>query len=103
MFRDWSQRKDIDAFATALANDLRRRFPPNSEARTDRGAKNQLQAITETLCGQAVRFRRERKLGLYGKAKLGNVFRWQLREIGYSEAFIAEVTQQLVGHLARRG
>ena len=101
MFRDWTQRKDIEAFAGALAKDLGRRFPPDSEARTDKGAKNQLKAITDTLFDQAVRFRREKKLGVYGKAKLGNTFRWQLKEIGYSETFVEETTHQLVGRLAR--
>ena len=35
VFQDWFRRKEIDAFATALAQDLGRRFPPQSEgART---------------------------------------------------------------------
>ena len=102
MLRDWLQRKDIEAFATTLADDFGRRFPPKSEQRTDKGVKNQLASITDGLYAQAVRFRSEKRLGVYGKAKLGNVFRWQLRELGYSESFADEITRGLIVTLARR-
>ena len=102
MIRDWLRRREISGFATALAEDLARRFPPKSEARTDRGAKNQLHAITERLFGDAAHFQRDRRLGVYGKAKLGNAFRWKLRELGYSQSFVEEVTHALVLRLARK-
>ena len=96
------QRKDIEAFANLMANDLGRRFPPNSEERQDKGAKNQLASITDRLYAQALQFRQSKKLGVYGKAKLGNAFRWRLKEIGYSDAFIQDVTHRLVVYLAKR-
>jgi hypothetical protein len=102
VIRDWLRRREISGFATALAEDLARRFPPKSEARTDKGAKNQLHAITERLFGDAARFNRDRQLGVYGKAKLGNAFRWKLRELGYSQTFVEEVTHDLVVRLARK-
>jgi hypothetical protein len=101
MLRDWLRRKEIDAFATALAQDLCRRFPPKSEARTDKGARRQLASITDKLYAQAVVFRQTNRLGMYGKAKLGNTFRWTLKELGYSDRFIEEVTHALVLHLAK--
>jgi hypothetical protein len=103
VLRDWIHRKEIDGFATALAQDLGRRFPPKSEERTDKGAKNQLRAITDRLYGEAVKFHRDRRLGVYGKAKLGNAFRWKLKELGYSHSFVEEVTHELVVRLARKG
>jgi hypothetical protein len=101
MLRDWLRRREIDRFATALAQDLVRRFPPKSEARTDKGARKQLASITEKLYAQAVAFRQANRLGTYGKAKLGNTFRWTLKELGYSDAFVEEVTHALVVHLAK--
>jgi hypothetical protein len=101
VLRDWLRRKEIDAFAAALAQDMGRRFPPRSEARTDKGAANQLKAITGRLCEQAREFHRQRRLGVYGKAKLGNSFRWQLKELGYSQAIIEQVTHELVLNLAK--
>jgi hypothetical protein len=101
VLRDWFQRKQIDSFATALAQDLGRRFPPQSEERTDKGAKNQLASITDGLYAHAANFRQEKGLGIYGKAKLGNTFRWQLKELGYSQTFVNEVTHGLVLRLAK--
>jgi hypothetical protein len=102
VLRDWLQRKEIDAFATALAQDLARRFPPRSEERRDKGARGQLTSITVGLYAQAVRFRQDKKLGIYGKAKLGNTFRWRLKESGYSGRFIDEITHGLVLRLAKK-
>ena len=92
--------KEIEDFATVLATDLGRRFPPASEARTDPGAKNQLKVILEGLGARAVRFHREHKLGVYKKAKLGNTFKWKLRELGYSDDFAERATKEIVTRLA---
>lgn len=92
--------KELEAFADALATDLGRRFPPTSEARTDPGAVNQVKVIMEGLGARAVRFHEEKKLGVYRKAKLANVFKWKLKELGYSDAFAERVTKNLVTRLA---
>lgn len=101
IIRDWLHRKEIEAFALALAQDLSRRFPPLSEKRTDKGARNQLASITTGLCKRGIGFSQQHKLGVYGKAKLGNSVRWQLRELGYSETFIESVTHELVMHVSQ--
>jgi len=91
---------ELDLFATELADDLGRRFPPKSEARTDAGAKHQLEVILEGLGARAIRYRNEHKLGIYKKAKLGNVFRWRLKELGYSDGFIERATKVIVTRVA---
>jgi len=92
--------KEIEEFATTLATDLGRRFPPASEARTDPGAKHQVKVILEGLAARAIRFQKEHKLGIYKKAKLGNVFKWKLKELGYSDAFAEHATKEIVTRLA---
>ena len=92
--------KELEEFATTLALDLGRRFPPASEARTDAGVEHQIKVILEGLTVRAVRFHELHKLGVYKKAKLANVFKWKLAELGYSEAFIDRATKQLVTRLA---
>ena len=94
--------KEVEAFATTLAEDLGRRFPPASEKRTDAGAKNQLNVILDGLGTRAVRFRDEQHLGLYKKAKLGNVFRWKLKDLGYSDAFVDKATNAIVTRVAMK-
>lgn len=94
--------QELEEFATGLAADLARRFPPASEARTDPGATHQIKVIVEGLATRAVRYREEHKLGVYKKAKLGNVFQWKLKELGYSDDFAQRVTKELVTRLAVR-
>src|SRR5574337_1094240 len=91
---------DLEQFATNLASDLGRRFPPASEARTDPGAKHQIKVIFEGLGARAVRYHTEHKLGIYKKAKLGNVFKWKLKELGYSDDFAERATKDIVTRLA---
>jgi hypothetical protein len=101
VLRDWLRRKDIERFAVALADDLGRRFPPSSEARTDKGARNQVRAISDQIYAEARRYRSEFRLGVYGKAKLANVFRWRLKELGFSQTFVQEITHGLVIGVAK--
>jgi hypothetical protein len=92
--------QEIEEFATVLATDLGRRFPPASEARTDPGVKYQLKVILEGLGARAVRYQAEHKLNIYKKAKLGNVFKWKLKELGYSPEFAERATKEIVTRLA---
>jgi len=92
--------KELEEFATGLADDLGRRFPPASEKRTDSGAAHQIKVILEGLAARALRYHAEHKLGIYRKAKLGNVFKWKLRELGYSEEFAERATKEIVTRLA---
>jgi len=92
--------RELEEFATSLANDLGRRFPPASEARTDPGAKHQIKVILEGLGARAVRYQLEHRLGVYRKAKLGNVFKWKLKELGYSDNFAELATKDIVTRLA---
>ena len=94
--------KELEEFAVGLAADLGRRFPPASEARTDPGAVNQLNVILEGLAARAVRYHEQHKLGVYRKAKLGNIFRWKLTDLGYSTGFVERATNELVTRLAAK-
>ncbi len=93
---------ELEAFATTLAEDLGRRYPPSSEARKDPAAANQLKVILEGLGARAQRYLAEHKLGVYKKAKLGNTFRWKLKELGFSDAFCENATRQIVLLMAVR-
>jgi hypothetical protein len=92
--------RDLDEFAAGLAADLARRFPPSSETRTDPGAQHQIKVILEGLAVRAVRYREQHNLGIYRKAKLGNVFKWKLVELGYGAAFVERATKELITRIA---
>jgi hypothetical protein len=92
--------KELEQFATGLAEDLGRRFPPASEARTDTGAKNQVKVILDGLAARALRYHEQNRLGVYKKAKLGNVFKWKLKDLGYSDGFAERATKEIITRLA---
>ena len=92
--------QELEEFAAGLAVDLGRRFPPASEARTDQGARHQVKVILDGLAARAVRYHQEHKLGVYKKAKLANVFKWKLKELGYSAGFVDRATKEVVTRLA---
>jgi hypothetical protein len=91
---------ELEEFAQGLAGDLGRRFPPASEARTDNGAQHQLKVIMEGLSARAVRYHEQHRLGVYKKAKLANVFKWKLSELGYSKPFVDRATKEIATRLA---
>lgn len=92
--------EDVEKFAQSLADDLTRRFPPASEKRTDTGAAQQLKVILEGLGARAVRFKAERGLGIYKKAKLGATFKFKLKEAGYTDEFVENATSDLVHRIS---
>jgi hypothetical protein len=94
--------KDVDAFATSLAQDLAKRYPPALDKGSDRKiSQKRLTSILEDTFERAIEFRRQHKLGVYKKARLGNTFRWELQEMGYSEKFVEVATEGLIVYITR--
>lgn len=96
--------KDVDGFAKELAHELAKRYPPAlDQAGGQTLSEKRLTRILEDVCNKAVAYKNEHKLGVYKKARLGNTFRWELQEQGYSKAFIETATEGLVVYLSRKG
>jgi hypothetical protein len=95
--------KEVDAFAKELAEDLAKRYPPTLDQSSGQSlSEKRLSSILEAVCNKALAFKNEHKLGVYKKARLGNTFRWELEERGYSKMFIETATEGLVVYLARK-
>jgi hypothetical protein len=94
--------KDLEVFAKNLAQDLAKRYPPALENAPEKKiSPNRITKVLEDAVGKAVKFNEEQKLGVLGKAKLGNTFRWELKELGYSERFVEVATEALIVYLTR--
>lgn len=100
---DWLTGKFVDEFAKELAQGVAKRYPPTMESGGERkiSAKG-ISNILEGLYQKAVEFKRDKKLGFIRTAKLGNSFRWELKELGYSEKFIEVATEGLIVYLTRK-
>jgi hypothetical protein len=45
---------------------------------------------------RAANFQREKQLGIYGRAKVGTSFKLELKQAGYPETFIDDLTRQVL-------
>jgi hypothetical protein len=95
--------KQVDGFAKQLAHEVAKQYPPALDQGSERTlSEKRLTRILEEVCQQAAAFRAQHKLGVYKKARLGNTFRWELEELGYSKKFIETATEGLVIYLTRK-
>lgn len=97
--------KELDQFAKGLAQDIAKRYPPTMDTgNTERKiSQKRLTVILEDAFNKAVTFKNQHKLGVYKKARLGNTFRWELTDLGYSEKFVETATEALVVYISRKG
>jgi hypothetical protein len=96
--------KDVDRFAKELAEDISKQYPPALDQAGSRTLSDKrLTRILEDACTKAAAYKEQHKLGVYKKARLGNTFRWELEELGYTKKFIETATEGLVVYITRKG
>lgn len=84
--------REIDDFAIALAREFTRLLPPGAETPA---AQRVAQAI-DAVCNQARAFQRTKRLGIYGRARIGTSFKIELKNAGYPSEFVVNLTHQLL-------
>lgn len=98
---DFGKRTLVDDFALKLAAELAQRYPPDLENEKPRRRNPQrLAKAFDATFNAAIEFQREKKLGIYGKARLGNTFKWELKRLGYPDDFIELTTKSLINFVA---
>ena len=94
--------RDVDDFAKELADMVAKRYPPALEQSPERRVSpNRITKVLEDALEKAEEFQRTRRLGTYKKARLANAFRWQLKDLGYSDKFVEVATEGLVVYVTR--
>lgn len=83
--------REIDEFARTLVREFVGRFPPQKAFEAAPLAR----AIDE-ICTRAKAFKQEKRLGVYGKARVGMAFKYELKDAGYTDDFIDAFTRQLL-------
>lgn len=103
LFSWLSNARGVKNFARELAQELARRYPPAMESGSERkiSAKG-ISNILEGIYQKAVDFKHDNNLGFISTAKIGNTFRWELKELGYGDKFIEVATEGLVVYLTRK-
>lgn len=95
--------KDVDTFAKSLAVEISKRYPPTlDQAKEKKISQNRISRVLEEAYTKAIEFKSENNLGVYRKARLGNTFRWELTELGYSKPFVEMATEGLIIYITRK-
>ena len=92
----WFNTKDVDEFARAIAAELVKRVPPSALDTHTRKAAERLRNTHDAIFARAGKFARTHELNVYKRARLGNGFRWALKEAGYPPEFVDAWTYELV-------
>ncbi len=93
---------ELENFARSLVDDLAKRYPPELDNNPNKHPSvNRLTRILEDTCQKAVGFQQEHNLGVFGKAKFGNTFKWALSELGYRKDFVDMATEAIIVHLSK--
>lgn len=94
--------KDIDQFAKSLAEAVAKRYPPSLERSAEKKVSvARVTKVLEDALQSAAEFARQKRLGTFNKARLGNSFKWELKELGYGERFVEVATEGLIVYITR--
>ena len=92
---DWFRTREVDELAAAIAAELVKRVPPAALESRTRKAAERLRNTHDAIFARAGKFARTHPLNVYKRARLGNQFRWALREAGYPREFVDSWTYEL--------
>ena len=93
----------VNALAKNVAQRIATRYPPviaNNPERTV--SPERIAEILQEAFASVPQFHQNGPLGLLGRTKLGNIFKWELREIGYEDEFVDFAAKNLAERLTQR-
>jgi hypothetical protein len=103
LIQDLFRSAEHAAFARTLAADIAKRYAPSLDQQPGkRPSVNRLTRIIEDTCKKAKGYHETHRLGWIGKARFGNAFSWELREMGYQKDFVDFATEAVIVHLSRK-
>lgn len=94
----WFNAKRAEEFGTSLANFFIEKMPMDKQINDAKFASKTEYLLTK-MSAQIKVFRQEEKLNFYKTAKLGNAFKWTLKDAGVDEALSAKLVEWLVANL----
>ena len=91
----WLDAKDEQAFGKSIAQFYIERVPFESPFSKKKFA-TKTQDTIKKIDLQIQQFRSTHSSNVYKKAKLGNAFKWALRDAGYDNEYVDELTELLM-------
>jgi hypothetical protein len=94
----WLNAVAAKGFGEHLARFYIERMPVHTPANEKKFAQKS-KDVLDKMSLQIARFKESNQLNTYRKAKLGNAFKWALRDAGYDSAYVDRLTEWLVARL----
>jgi len=92
----------INSFSKELTSKMEKRYPVSMDTNEQKViSEKKLTKILEDSFKEGAAFKVEHKLGVFGKAKLINAFKWDLTELGYSKKFIDVAVEGMTVYVSR--
>ena len=98
MVFNWFDATEAQQFGTALATFYLSKLPLDAD-RTEKKYENKKEFVTKKMLEQVGEFKLEHKLNIFKKAQLGNAFKWTLKEAGYADDEVNQLTGSLMRQL----
>lgn len=103
MILSWLAPPKDEKFAKQIAENIERRLPPSvALSRKNKLNIQRLGDIFESILGEATHYKRSEKPNFFRRARIANIFRWELKRYGYPDEFISEITKALVIYMAKK-
>jgi len=87
---------EIDEFARALVRNFCEHLPRARDADNPKKRQRKLARALDTVYARARAYGAGNHLGVYAKARVGNTFKWELKELGFETEFIEEATRGVI-------
>ncbi len=99
----WRSNKEHDELATALAEEFINNYPPElSKNKLNKKIELKFEKTLNNIFSQARNYSNTVKPGIYGKARIGNKFMWTLKDQGYDQVLIDNLTKDLLKALSEK-
>lgn len=92
--------KDIEEFATSLAERFAKRCPPELQDDARQIAVQKREGAMHAMYSELGDLRKRVRLGVFRKAQLANTLKWELKERGYRPDFVNSVVYDMLFQLA---
>lgn len=98
----WFSSKEVVQFGKMMAVEFSDKFPPEMESAAGEKPLKQYRMALNGIKTKVSTFNKEKNLGLYKKAKLGNALKWELKERGFSDELADKVTHSVIISIASK-
>lgn len=95
---NWFNAKDAHQFGGDLAQFFLTQMPLDRQIK-DKKFANKTQNLLIQMDRRVQQFKTSHKLNIYTRARLGNQFKWTLKDAGCEEAYLEELTEWLLQRL----